>query len=311
MLFAIKCVHHGCVHVRPDPLICLHLHLLLIILSRQPVVLDLGVLLPVCQAGKLPSLGTHGEWITVLKAEELVQVEQSVEEECRLGLGALQIPDGVGTLHLWLQHVMQLAHHVLKQHWLLGQVLQSLELLLVEVPHLTRADHTVAVQVHALEPVLHGRVRCLVLLTEDEPHKVLVPHLPRLLAGEAPRHLFKYPVDDEVGKCTLPVVGQVALVQQEVVIRVQLPKLAVDDVEVLVAEELEHLVDVVLLVQKVQCLNELPPPHLTQCQLPATRPIEGVEYPQDHGFCILLLELRRLVQELQTRVVLQDALHEW
>ena len=49
--------------------------------------------------------------------------------------------------------------------------------------------------------------------------------------------------------------GQVSLVDEEVVIRVQLPELAVDDVEVFVGEELGQLVDVVHLVQQGHVLR--------------------------------------------------------
>ena len=41
--------------------------------------------------------------------------------------------------------------------------------------------------------------------------------------------------------------GQVFSVNKEVVVLVQLPELAVDDVEVLVAEEVRNLIDVLLL----------------------------------------------------------------
>ncbi len=55
---------------------------------------------------------------------------------------------------------------------------------LIEEPHLPRPYDTVAVQIRTLEPVVDGRVSGLVLLAQDEPHKVFVSHLPWLLARE-------------------------------------------------------------------------------------------------------------------------------
>ena len=52
--------------------------------------------------------------------------------------------------------------------------------------------------------------------------------------------------------------GQVLGVDEQVVVRVQLPELAVDDVEVLVGEELRQLVDVCLLLQKSHVLQDKP-----------------------------------------------------
>ena len=57
------------------------------------------------------------------------------------------------------------------------------------------------------------------------------------------------------GRTLVVVPGQVPLVDEEVVVRVQLPELAVDDVEVLVGEELRQLVHVLLLVQQGHVLQ--------------------------------------------------------
>ena len=52
--------------------------------------------------------------------------------------------------------------------------------------------------------------------------------------------------------------GQVLGVNEQIVVRVQLPELAVDDIEVLVGEELRQLVDVCLLLQKSHVLQDKP-----------------------------------------------------
>lgn len=58
-------------------------------------------------------------------------------------------------------------------------------------------------------------------------------------------HIFSHLVEDAVydleGQCALAVVCEVRLVYEEIVVGVQLPEFAVDDVEVLVREEPEHL----------------------------------------------------------------------
>jgi hypothetical protein len=54
-------------------------------------------------------------------------------------------------------------------------------------------------------------------------------------------HLLENPVDDLVGQRALAIVREVVPVDEEVVVRVQLPELAVHDVKVLVAEVLEDL----------------------------------------------------------------------
>lgn len=55
---------------------------------------------------------------------------------------------------------------------------------------------------------------------------------------------------------------QIFGVDVQVMVSVQLPKLAVDDVEVLIGEVVRDLVDVVLLLQESQRLQEVAPPQL-------------------------------------------------
>jgi len=54
--------------------------------------------------------------------------------------------------------------------------------------------------------------------------------------------------------------AEVFLADEQVVIAVQLPELAVDDVEVLIREVVHDLVDVVLGLQTPDCLTSIPPP---------------------------------------------------
>ena len=49
--------------------------------------------------------------------------------------------------------------------------------------------------------------------------------------------------------------GQVVFADEQIMVLVELPELAVDDVEVFVREEIHHLVDVVLVVKQRQGLQ--------------------------------------------------------
>ena len=92
-------------------------------------------------------------------------------------------------------------------------------------PHVLRGDDAIVVQVGAAVPVLEAGVGGLVLLAEDEVHKVLVPHLARGLAREAPRRLLEDSVHDAVREPVLAVAQQVVPVYHEVVVLVELPEL--------------------------------------------------------------------------------------
>ncbi len=75
---------------------------------------------------------------------------------------------------------------------------------------------------------------------------------------------------------------QVFGVDVKVVVGVQLPELAVDDVEVFIREVVRDLVDVVLLLQQGQCLQEVAPAQLHHGDPARPRTVYHVEYPLDH-----------------------------
>ena len=80
------------------------------------------------------------------------------------------------------------------------------------------------------------------VLGDEEPDEVRVSH-PVRLEALAPRHRpGEDALDHPRGDGAVVVPGQVLPVDEQVVIPVQLPELAVDHVEVLVAEVLRHLV---------------------------------------------------------------------
>lgn len=75
---------------------------------------------------------------------------------------------------------------------------------------------------------------------------------------------------------------QVFGVNVEVMVGVQLPELAVDDVEVFVGEVICDLVDIVLLFQQGQRLQEVAPAQLDHGDTARPWTVHHVEYPLDH-----------------------------
>lgn len=75
---------------------------------------------------------------------------------------------------------------------------------------------------------------------------------------------------------------QVFRVDVEVMVGVQLPELAVDDIEVFVGEVICDLIDVVLLLQQGQGLQEVAPAQLHHGDTARPRTVHHVEYPLDH-----------------------------
>lgn len=137
-----------------------------------------------------------------------------------------------------LDQVVHLAEQVHKQNGLVIQVLQPVYLLVVEVVHLVRGYYFVVVQVNDFEPILDAAKRGLVFFAEHEPDEVLVVHLVLFVALELARHLVEDSVHCFPGESVALVPGEVLFVYQKVVVSIQLPEPAVQDVEVLVREVL-------------------------------------------------------------------------
>jgi len=147
---------------------------------------------------------------------------------------------------LWLDHVVHLAEEVDEENRLMIKVFKSVNLLFVEVVHLMGRNDLVVIQVDHFEPVLQRSKRGLVLLGQHEPHEVLVAHFVFLAGLEFARNLVEDAVHCFAGQGVAFVAREVLLVNQEVVICIQLPKTAVQHVEMLVGEVLAHFVDVFL-----------------------------------------------------------------
>lgn len=78
------------------------------------------------------------------------------------------------------------------------------------------------------------------------------------------------------------VTSQVVLVNEQVVVTVQLPKLAVDDVEVLITEVLRDLIDIVFHLQCFYDLQQVGATQFGQSDLPTPRLVDTVVDPAYH-----------------------------
>lgn len=73
---------------------------------------------------------------------------------------------------------------------------------------------------------------------------------------------------------------EIGLVDEEIVVSVELPELAVDHVKVLVAEISGNLIDVLLVFQNSNDRQQIAPSELRNGYLAAPAAIHAVEYPR-------------------------------
>mmetsp|Transcript_8153 Transcript_8153/g.18601 ORF Transcript_8153/g.18601 Transcript_8153/m.18601 type:complete len:212 (-) Transcript_8153:631-1266(-) len=195
----------------------------------------------------------------------------------------------------------------------------------VEGAHVVWADGAVAVQVHALEPVRERGPVALVFLAQHEVDKVLVAHpakgpppaltRPRRPSrrGRSRRRSRKRgrrqggpggalfwagagpdlvdPVDDGPRELVVTVLEEVLPGQPPVVVRVQLPVAAVEDVKVLVAEEARHSIDVILGVGVAPGPEKVGLAALPAREAAGSGGVGAVHHPAGHRHHVLLLKL--------------------
>jgi len=94
------------------------------------------------------------------------------------------------------------------------------------------------------------------------------------------------------------------------VIRVQLPKPAVEDVEMLVREVLPHHVDVVLVAYLMESLHQIRQLEVAPRNLVIIIGVDDEEYSHDHGVCVAILELGSGLQEFKAGMGLQQILEQ-
>jgi hypothetical protein len=121
------------------------------------------------------------------------------------------------------------------------------------------------------------------LLAEKEPDELSVGHTTLLLRAAPRDGPAEDPLDHPRAQGVVVVSCEILPVYEQVVVLVELPELAVDDVEVLVAEEVGHLVNVVLILEQTKCGEEPASPKLRDGDLAGPGPVHLVEYPGYHS----------------------------
>ena len=187
--------------------------------------------------------------------------------------------------------------------------LQSGHLFLVEVLHLIWSDYPIGIDVNDVEPIEQRPFRRLVLLTEHEPNEVVITHLTWLITLELPRDLLEDPLH-RLSTQRIPFVpGEVLLINKEIVVRVQLPEPAVQNIEVLITKEVPDLVDVILAVNLKQNFNEVGVPEVSEADGGVIIRVQGEEDPHYNSVCVPVLELRCALQKIKAWMRLQQYLH--
>jgi hypothetical protein len=102
---------------------------------------------------------------------------------------------------------------------------------------------------------------------------------------------------------------EIFLADQQVMILVQLPELAVDDIEMFIREKVRYLVDVVLHCEPPDSLEKVALPKFRQSESTGPGPVDGVEYPRDDRLDISGVELRSILEEGESWMCIDDVLY--
>ena len=211
----------------------------------------------------------------------------------------------------WLNHVIHLAEEVDEEDGLVVQILQPMHLLLVKVVHFVRRNHAILIQVDHFVPVLQRSQSRLVFLREHEPNEVLIPHLPLLPRLELARHLVEYSVDGLAGEGVPLVTRKVLLVDQKVVICVQLPESTVKHVEVFITKVGSDLIDVFFVAHDHENIEEVRLLEVAICNVTVIVSVKRVENAHYNCVSVALLELRGLLEEFKSWMLLEQVFKHW
>jgi len=137
------------------------------------------------------------------------------------------------------------------------EVFEAMHLLFIKVLHLVRCYNLIVVEIDDFEPVAYTAKCCLIFLAEHEPHEVLIIHLVFLFTFEFARHLIEYSVNCLATQRVALVTREILLINKEVMIRVQLPKAAIQHVKMLIREVLAHHIYIVLVAHLLERLVQV------------------------------------------------------
>jgi predicted phosphohydrolase len=203
--------------------------------------------------GELSQLVLDCKQVPSFVRDELVQVNQAVEENTYVLQAFLEVANiEMALFRMWLHHVIQLAQKVDEQDRLMIQILEAMRLLLVEIVHLCRCDHLIIVKVDHFEPVLQSLWLSFVFFTQHEVNEVIVAHFKGRGGLKFARNFLENTVYSFSAECVALIPREILLVNDKVMISVQLPKTAIQNVEMLIRKELTNLVYIVLVRNLMQ-----------------------------------------------------------
>ena len=99
---------------------------------------------------------------------------------------------------------------------------------------------------------------------------------------------------------------EVLLVDEEVMVRVQLPETTIKNVEVLIGEIPAHLIDILLGTDLMHRLKQVRVLEVPERYVAIVIGVEFVEYAHHDCVCVALLKLGRLLKKLQAWMLLEQ-----
>eukprot|EP01139_Manchomonas_bermudensis_P011259 Amastigsp_a342470_10.p2 type:complete len:215 gc:universal Amastigsp_a342470_10:1434-790(-) len=213
-------------------------------------------------------------------------------------LATLEVGEGDARRGCGADDVEQLAQQIVEENDLDEESVHACRLLLVEVLDLVDRDGAVAVHVHETEPVLDCRGRRLVLLREEEKDKVLKAESVLHAGAELDSRLVEDACNDARRESVRVVLREILAREKQIVVRVELPKLAVEHVKVVVREERSEHVRVSLAIEGGELLEKRRAAEMLQREPPRPRAVCVVEHARNDGLDVACLELGRRAEKI-------------
>ena len=162
--------------------------------------------------------------ITGFISYKFVKVNQAIEEDPNLLVVFLEFVEREVTFLSRLNHIIHLTEQVHEKNRFVIKILQSMNLLLIEIFHLMWCYNLVVVKIYDWKPVLETTGRSLVLLWKHEPYKIFIAHFVFLPWFEFARNLFKYTVYCLSRKCMSLISREIFFINEKIMISIKLPK---------------------------------------------------------------------------------------
>lgn len=119
-----------------------------------------------------------------------------------------------------------------------------MDLFFVEVLHFVGCYYLIIIQIYHFEPIAYAPVSRLIFFTEHKPNEIFVIHFIFFVAVEFSWNLIEYSVNGFSAQSVAFISGEIFFVNQEIVICVELPESAIQNIEMLIGKILANYVDV-------------------------------------------------------------------